>query len=352
MSRIDIHAGKLLTRLARLRLLQHLVFWGLAFYILLHHFASSSEVTPIDAVYTLVFMLSLLFAVYVNLLVLMPRWLERGNFLGYGLTLAFLLWVSVELHGFSFNYLVDRIFPGFYLISYFDRFETLRYVSVFLAITTLLHLSKSWIRLRESESVRLRLEREKSHAELNALKVQVNPHFLFNTLNSIYSLISPQNGPAREAVLKLADSMRYIIYESNQPRVPVEKELEYLQNYIELQRLRSSAKDKIDYTCLGEAAGRSIAPLLILPLVENAFKHGIKGETGAAFVDIRVEILPGKILASIENNPGSQDPELLHEAGGFGLDNLRKRLELEYPERHRLQLHLTETTHKALLEIW
>jgi sensor histidine kinase YesM len=352
MSRMDIHAGKLLILMSRLRFLQHLVFWGLAFYILLHHFASSSEVMPIDAVYTLVFMLSLLFAVYVNLLVLMPRWLERGNFLRYGAALALLLWLSVELHGFSFNYLVDRIFPGFYLISYFDRFETLRYVSVFLAITSLLHLSKSWIRLRKSESVRLQLEREKSQAELNALKVQVNPHFLFNTLNSIYSLISPQNGTAREAVLKLADSMRYIIYESNQPRVPVEKELEYLRNYIELQRLRSSAKDRIEYKCLGEVAGRNIAPLLILPLVENAFKHGIKGETGAAFVYIRVELLPRMIRASIENNPGSPDPELQDRAGGFGLDNLRKRLELEYPARHRLQLESTETAYKALLEIW
>lgn len=346
------HILQKVVRLLRWRFLQHTVFWLLTYAVLLQHFASSSRMSLIDAVYTAVFMIPLFFSTYLNLLIFIPQLFEKGRYAFYSIGIAVSLWAGVELHGFAFNYLVDRLFPGFYLISYYDRFETLRYVAIFVGITMLLHFSKSWWLLRESENQRLMLQKEKSEAELQGLKAQVNPHFLFNTLNSILSLVSPENNRARVAVLRLADSLRYIIYESNQPRVPIERELDYLVNYLELQRLRCSAKDSILFSCEGAVENREIAPLLILPLIENAFKHGIKAETGRTYVHIRIELNEKMIRICVENNRGRVDPDLSGHKGGFGLDNLRKRLELEYPERHILCLEQDDNKFSADLKLW
>lgn len=346
------HILQKVVRLLRWRFLQHTVFWLLTYAVLLQHFATSSQINTIDAVYTAIFLIPLVVITYFNLLFLIPRLLEKGRYVYYFLGLVPVLFFGVELHGFAFHYLVDRLFPGFYLISYFDRPEVFRYVAATGGITTLLHFSKSWLLLRESENQRIRLLKEKSEAELQGLKAQVNPHFLFNTLNSILSLISPQNHRARNAVLWLADSLRYIIYESGQRQVLLSRELEYLSNYLELQRLRSSEKDSFEFHCQGDTENRKIAPLLILPLVENAFKHGIKGLRGKAFVHIQILLNETEIKIIIENSRSATAPGPTDETGGFGLDNLRKRLELEYPGQHRLNLESQGEIFRATLSLW
>jgi LytS/YehU family sensor histidine kinase len=187
------------------------------------------------------------------------------------------------------------------------------------------------------------LEQEKVEMELNALKMQVNPHFLFNSLNSIYSLALVQSAQTPDAVLKLSGLLRFILYEAEGERISLDKELELIRDFISLQQLRiPKGKADIRVEIEGKTEGIFIAPLLLLPLMENAFKHGVKGETGASFVHFNLAIIQQKIMVTIRNNQGLVDEIAGAKYGGIGLENVRKRLELLYPNAHVLAINSTE----------
>ncbi|RFM30489.1 sensor histidine kinase [Deminuibacter soli] len=191
------------------------------------------------------------------------------------------------------------------------------------------------LELFKTERKRAELEKEKLEAELGFLKSQVNPHFLFNSLNSIYSLAHRNADATQEAILQLSQMMRYMIYESNTSQVPLEKELEYLQNYIYLKKLRLTPNIHIHYTVQGNIAGASIEPMLLIPFIENAFKHGI---SYAEQCDIKIVItISGQheLHLLVSNKVFKKETP---EPGGIGLENVQKRLQLLYPGTHRLQV--------------
>jgi len=199
-------------------------------------------------------------------------------------------------------------------------------VLLILSTGTLLRMSTAW---RHAEKQREVLEKEKLNAELKFLKSQVNPHFLFNTLNSIYSLARKNAVGTQDAILKLSQLMRYMIYESNNGKVPLEKEISYIENYIDLQRLRISSSITINYAVLGTSEGYLIEPMLLIPFIENAFKHGIS-YTNDCKIDISIKITEGVLHLSVVNfryKKPSRDKE-----GGVGLENVRNRLHLLYPD--------------------
>ncbi|GAA4371539.1 hypothetical protein GCM10023186_00050 [Hymenobacter koreensis] len=210
-------------------------------------------------------------------------------------------------------------------------------------------------RREEEERRREELERQNLAAELALLKAQVNPHFLFNTLNNIYSLTSEESpeAPAAVAVLQLAELMRYMLYESAADTVPLTKEVSHLQSFLSLQRLRLPATDA---SCLRfEVADElpahyPIAPMLLLPLVENVFKHG--DLTARPYVlDMTLALHKGQLSFSVRNakrrggRPGPAGP------GGVGLVNLRRRLLLLYPQRHGLHIEETATHYQVTLTL-
>jgi len=307
--------------------------------------------TPTDYIYTGIFSIFLFIAVYINLHVLIPRFFNEAS---YGLYLLFSL-LSISLTTYlqilSFDYLVEWIFPGYYLISYFDYWNTLKYFIIFVGISSLLHFSKSWFLYKESEAKLAKTQKEKIEAELGALKNQINPHFLFNSLNSIYSLVLKKSETAPEALILLSDSMRYIIYESNDERVNLQKEIEFVSNYIELQTMRMSDKDKLNYRFSGELQDQQIAPLLLIPIIENGFKYGIKGETEASFIDIKIDLGKTHISLSAKNNIGFVDHVERDKPKGTGLKNLKKRLELIYPGKHKLTIDKSDNIFMADLKI-
>ncbi len=319
------------------RLAQHLAFWGLSFYILTRHFAYEQEARLVDVVYTFLFHFSLLLAVYANLLVLIPRLLQLRRFLLYGLALGVLLAAGTFFNIFTFDYLADWLFPGYYFISYFEIPEIAQYHMVYLAATTLLKLSKGWFQAQQQQKRIARLEKEKAEAELKALKAQVDPHFLFNSLNNLYSFALEGSPRVPEAILRLADCMRYMLYDCRAERTPLEKELEYIRNYIELQRLRMGDGSQASLIIEGTAQDSEMPPLLFIPFVENAFKHGLKGE--APFVRILFRLGPGGIFFQAENDMAPPDKHLLARNGGIGMDNVKKRLALLYPGRHELLVY-------------
>ncbi|MDU0372709.1 sensor histidine kinase [Hymenobacter endophyticus] len=202
-------------------------------------------------------------------------------------------------------------------------------------ISTGLRITEEWF---DTERARQDLANKQLTAELAFLKSQVSPHFLFNTLNNIYSLAHLKSDDTPEAILKLSQLMRYMLYESEAARVPLLREVEYLRNYIDLQRLRLDTEQvHIQFEVDGQLDGALIEPMLLIPFVENAFKHGVSGRH---FSRIAVDILvrEGQLLFRVQNSrfapTGAHDPN-----SGIGLPNVRQRLHLLYPDgRHQLQV--------------
>lgn len=340
-----------LSKIIQSRWILHLAFWILSFYILVRFFSYSDELSTVYWVYTFLFHLSIWAAVYPNLLWLIPKYLRAGRYGFYGLLLIGLALFGVGVNYLIFNWLAQFLFPDFYFISYYTFWEILQFMVVYLAVTTLLKLSKGWFRYLRTERKMEQLEREKLDAELSALRSQVNPHFLFNSLNNLYSLALDQDHRTPDLILRLSKMMRYVLYETNVPTVPLEKEIEHLQNFVEMQRLRVGEQVEIKFTVSGNTEDVEVAPLLFLPLVENAFKHGIKGETENAFLRANLQVTDAQVIFEVANNQGEIDETAPSSARGVGLKNLRRRLDLLYPKQHEFKVLGGETIFTAKLKI-
>lgn len=323
---------RILLKIVNSTFFQHLVFWSLAWYILLNLFSTSSETTSIDYIYITIFLIPVAVSVYINIMVLIPKLLSLSRYLSYFLsllmTVAFFSWVNLIL----FSSLIDYILPGYYFISYFDYDDLLKIFAAFTVITTLLELSKAWFRLAEASKRITLLEKERTEAELNWLKNQINPHFLFNSLNSLYSLVMTRSDSASSYVLKLSEFLRYSLYETSAPLVSLEKELESISSFIEIQKLRLGNNATVQFSVTGDPSGKLIAPLLFLPVIENTFKHGIKPGDEKSQINISIEIYIGSILLKTENPAFSRESDIQNKTSGIGLVNLRKRLQRLYPE--------------------
>jgi LytS/YehU family sensor histidine kinase len=204
----------------------------------------------------------------------------------------------------------------------------------YLLIAFLLQITVDYYRQKE---IIKKIELEKINAELSFLKAQVNPHFLFNTLNNLYALILQKSDKSADAVLKLADIMKYILAEGTLDKVTLEKELTLLRNYTELERLRKTDA-QINFTTTGNINGQQITPLLLLPFVENAFKYGLNTVSGNGFVNIDMNISGNQLHFSVENNnPPPSNKEALQSLG-IGISNVRKRLDYLYPGKYEMKI--------------
>jgi len=186
-------------------------------------------------------------------------------------------------------------------------------------------------------------------SELALLRSQINPHFLFNTLNNIYSLVYKKSDNAPEAVMKLSSIMRYMLYDAIEDKVLLEKEIEYLKSFIELQELRLMNKNFVSFDIHGQLEGRTIAPMILMPFIENAFKHGSKQVKSPGII-VDLTINQQTIIFSVSNYLSKNNSEK-DEAGGIGIHNINRRLELIYPGKHRLEIKKTEDMFFIKLEI-
>jgi sensor histidine kinase YesM len=335
----------------RNRLVQHILFWLISYYVLLSLFTPSGKIEKIDIIYTTLFLATIMPGIYVNLSILIPRFLSPKRYFLYGILLAATIVATAGFNLLFFDKWVSYILPEYYFISYYEFFDIIKFVVTFIGITSLLKLSKGWFELSEAKNRLSQLQKEKAETELKALKGQINPHFLFNSLNSIYSLALNHSEKTPEIVLKLSDIMRYIIYEASVDRVALTKEIKYLENYIELQKLRTDNRATITFEITGDPENIRIAPLLFFPLIENSFKHGIKGATSQSFVHIDLQMTEDDITLTVENNKGITDDVEKKEYKGIGLANVKKRLEMIYPGNHRLKITDGEETFKVELTI-
>ena len=194
------------------------------------------------------------------------------------------------------------------------------------------------------------LQKQAINTELVYLKSQINPHFLFNTLNNIHTLVYMQAPAAPEALMRLSSLMRYMLYESNATAVPLSIELNYLKDYIGLQQLRYKANDVVDFHVQGDVEKCQIAPLLFIHLLENTYKHS-PANLETASIKVNVSVKDNSLVFSCQNPVGSKIDNMLEEPGGIGLANVQKRLQLLYPEKHSLEIGKTETHFSVQLKI-
>jgi len=326
------------------RIFLHSLFWAISYYILLQHFSISQKITFVDHLFTILFHISLFCGVYINLYFLIPRFLNKQDYWKYVVSLILLFGLFYGIHVFTFDILSELIFPNYYLIVFYDYIELLKYFVVYLGLTTLFVLSKSWIDLADSKKQLAEKEKELIHNELKALKAQVNPHFLFNSLNSIYALALQKSDQAPEVILKLSSVLRYMIYESNEQGVELKKEINFIKDYIDLQKLRTKNPDSVIINISGDIKDQKITPLILIVFIENAFKHGVKGDTVNQFIQINITVSDTEIQFFSENNIGRVDETEQDEYKGLGLENVKRRLELLYNENHDLKLSKTSDT--------
>lgn len=183
------------------------------------------------------------------------------------------------------------------------------------------------------------LSQEKAEAELNFLKAQIHPHFLFNTLNNLYTLTLEKSDEAPEVVIKLSAMLDYLLYQCSAPQVPVQKEIELINNYIGLESLRYGERLDLQFEHNLENPNATIAPLLLLSPVENAFKHGTSGTMGQTVIKIKLEVQAGQLLFRVQNTkPPTPPTDEQNYTAGIGLKNVRSQLDLTYPKRYTLDI--------------
>ena len=315
----------------------HTLFWVLLLLILITNdlvMTDKSFQVAIEHSLIVVFVYALV--VYLNLLYLIPNYLTKNQFWTYlGLLLLSILVITP----------IEALI--LYLI-YSGNPEAQENVVINLNLyfipplliacgSTLFKIINDWVRdLREKQE----LEKRTMQSELRFLKSQINPHFLFNTLNSLYALTLKKSDNAPEIVIKLSEMMRYMLYECNEKRVLLSKEVNYLHNYLALEKLRQPKDIDIKFEVEGTVSHQMIAPLMFIPFLENSFKHGLSNNLSDGFVHIYLNVEGEDVKLRIENSKPEKLPvrDPKRKSGGIGLVNVKRRLNLLYPEQYSLNI--------------
>lgn len=296
---------------------------------------------------------------YLNYALLIERLLFRQRtwaFVGVNVALVALFGVLMSvLHDFFFPVppemrIGNRIMHEAHLHNKLGGFIVRDCLMVVLSacLSVALKLSEKWMGWRVLEK---QIEAEKREAELKNLKNQLNPHFLFNTLNNIYALIGISTDKAQRAVHELSQLLRYVLYDNEQREVPLERDLLFVKNYIALMRLRLTPAVTLTVNINeNDGCGLKIAPLMFVSLVENAFKHGVSASEPSS-IFIAIGVADGSVHCHVENTCTHRKPEADKSGGGIGIANLRRQLTILYPGRHELSTEMRDGKYVADLSI-
>ncbi|RXK50729.1 sensor histidine kinase [Aquirufa rosea] len=281
---------------------------------------------------------------YTITLVLIPIVFRKGGVLQYI--------VAVILLVISFWFI--QYFLMAYVLPFDEQSMEWPTLNGFFPLIMITGIASTYGLLLEFITIEARNEESKNEqmkSELSFLRSQISPHFIFNVLNSIVYLIRTQaDKQAEDVTIRLSNLMRYMLYDSDQAMIPLSKELEYLKNYIDLQKMRFEDDVKIEFEQVGTLLNSVIEPMLLIPFVENAFKHGV-GFVVDPIIKIRFVVEEGILNFQVENKKGDRDPMVKDESSGIGLKNVRRRLELLYTGRHVLEIQDLERDFKVVLRL-
>lgn len=325
--------------------LDHILFWFFYALFWLIVTDSLSDSTQILNTFIVVFFHALVS--YFNIYVLVPVLLQKQRYLSYIiaviLSITFICFpLALLIYVFDPANVNSIWRPNFFI---FNSFQT----SYAVGLTMVLRLSIQWYQREKEKS---ELQRLNSETELKYLKSQINPHFLFNSLNSIYALTLKKSDDAPKTVLMLSEMLRYLLYEAGEKKVTIDKEIAYLNNYLELERIRLGNRGEILFEHSTDSEEYLIEPMLLMPFLENSFKHGLNKVANAGWVSLNLKINNGVLHFLISNNtkPETTDNNEF-TVGGIGIANVKKRLNLLYPNKHRLSIKNANSTYKVELEL-
>lgn len=237
--------------------------------------------------------------------------------------------------------------------TYYKTLKFMRIVSTiwdtltFLIFTGMIRFTLDWFDL---ENKKKQLENEKLVAELNYLKAQINPHFLFNTLHNLNYLVYSGSKNATEVIIKLSNIMRYMIYDANKEKVALKKEIAYMNDYIHLESIRLNQKFHLDLMVNGPVDQIEIAPLVMLTFLENAFKHGVSDQEENCWIKVNLQMTDSALDYEVSNKKLKNIPARSLKSG-FGLENVKKRLELSYPKKYSLNIQEDDSVYKVHLTL-
>jgi len=331
------------------RMLMHLIFWIIwlsgPFFDILNLYGLRGSFP-----YLLVVAGTQIPMAYFHLYFLVPVFLLKRKYLIYGLSAVLLLFGYSYANFYSLLAIPDSWLDTglhYYIHELNATYDVFEGLTVIIATSGLKY---TWQALANRNKM-LQLQKENLALELNALKAQINPHFLFNTLNNIYSLALQKSDLTPAVILKLSEMMRYVLYECNSGPVAIEKEIRFLNNYIELEKIRHAEHSgQIKFELDGVPDEGRIEPLLLIPLVENSFKHGLNAQADGGWVTIQLRYHQKNLMLDVKNSIPKNKMKI-NGKHGIGLENVHKRLELVYPSKYKLSIEPELQSYHVNLEL-
>ncbi|MEP6746643.1 MAG: histidine kinase [Bacteroidota bacterium] len=342
------------------RLYRHIVFWvGYYMFSLLTYFHPLLEKTTFGKWFVLEMVevswhvLTQMFFCYVILYLLLPRYFQRRRWLTFAVAVGGLAIVTYTISYFGQVVFFSRIhrYAGLQFLtpSLLRWYTFIAFISYCPISTGLAIAIKTLKNFYNKQTENEQLTRENANAELQLLKAQVHPHFLFNTLNNIYSFTLDNDLQAPGLVTNLSDTLQYMITDCDAPVVPLFKEIKMIQDYTGLEKVRYGNRLELNIHITGDLEGKLIVPLLMIPFVENSFKHGASAMRGPVWITLFIQADENMLHFTLTN---SRPFEASHFAkGGIGLNNVRQRLELLYPGRYLLKTELSPNTFTVNMQV-
>ena len=344
--------------------LYHLPFWMLYNYLLWALEVNSpmgAATTIFHSLFFIKFLFYVIFpaiAVYFNLYFLIPRFLEKGRYTEYIIYLVITIIVCSAL-----------VVPGYYITAYLSggtvatvygvtgpnkfyhlfKEDPLRSTIACTTLAMSIKLTKNWIETQRRQQL---LEKEKLETELKFLKYQFNPHFLFNSINSIFFLIHKNPDMASASLARFSELLRHQLYECNDNQIPLRKEFSYLENFIGLEKLRQNDNVQVSFEIEQlQTENWGIAPFILMTFVENAFKHVSKDTDQSNWINIKLTLANGQLDLFVANSTSRDLATNLVDYGGIGLKNVQRRLDLVYPEQYKLDIKNEENRFEVKLRL-
>ena len=327
------------------RFVNHLFFWiaYLLFSGIVFHFGTAFQNYHS---YISAFIIDFV-TIYIILLIFIPRFIEKKYLLK---KFAFSLFVVVFIN-LLINFVLQNFIYGNGELEFWNcvrrQSHSIQLSVVFIAIAIGIKIFK--LNQENQEQIH-ELKQAKITSELDFLKTQMNPHFLFNVLNNIYIQTRIDPKKSAEMILKLSDLLRYQLYECSQDKVMLKSEVDYLHNYVDLQKMRIT-NIELKFEQSGSFRGLMIYPFMFIPFLENAFKHGVSSKGVDNFIHIFVEIVEKYVIFAVKNSKIGTSPEFKNNSGGIGLINIKRRLELLYKGNYELKIEDRENYYYVKLKI-
>ncbi|NQZ75068.1 MAG: histidine kinase [Ekhidna sp.] len=332
------------------RISRHAAFWVFVvlFFTLLYGSFNEDYLRQLQI--QLLFLPDKMLATYITLYVLMPHFLLREKYTAFVLWFLIILLFSAIIH-WTISYYIERVYfygnedwgPLFYPAKVL---KGVTYVYPYVVLAFSIKFLKHWYNQKQRSA---HLEKGRLESELKFLRMQLHPHFLFNTLNNLYALTLKKSDQAPELVLKLSDLMDYMLYEcGDNELVPLEREVEFIRNYFHIEQLRYGDRLETELEVQGAIEGKRIAPMIFLPFLENAFKHGASADLDKVWIYLSLVVDDQQLAFTVRNSKPAQMQPSNGNGHGIGLKNLIRRLELQYGED---RFDLTMTDQKDIYEV-